>query len=1090
LELGDRKSALRTNASLPIPKEEIILTEDQEQDLKDHNILEPTLTASQKLELLQLLRRNQDVFAQHKYDLGCCNKGTHSIDTGNADPIHCNPHQMAYKLRPILKKELDEMLKHNIIEPSTSPWAAPVLMVKKKNGEWRPCVDFRKLNQVAKTSAYPLPKIQDIFTHLHRKRYFTALDMVKGFWQIPLDDASRDKTGFTTHFGQYRFNRLPFGLATSPSAFQHIMQLVLGDLNWAQCMVYVDDILIFSETFEEHLAAIQLTLERLHGANLKVNLKKSDFARSELLYLGHTVNAQGISVDPEKVKAVDSMREPESVLEVESALGKFNYYGRYIDNFAEIARPLFNLKKKNVPWKFGPDERNAFIQLKKALTSAPLLIHADISLPYMLSTDASGYALGAVLSQDQGRGEQPIGYASRTLKDAECRYSGIEREALGIYWAVVYFADYLYGSEFTIYTDHKPLTYLKEKPIKNPRIERWMSQLRDFNFTLEYRKGKDNQNADTLSRYPIIPCKSKVSRIVQTDESIVNDYDSTRASEIPKSTVAREKIGPATRKSRKTYDTMDTGTATKLDSSQLTCGYEGEIVIHPDYQDKEPPTVDSDTATAEEQPTDTVDPPVNEPPSINNIQLISSQDAMPNEDETRELLDNMARTQENDPVLSQVREYVNSRGQCTPKLKIARDIVLQQKTKLFIDDNAVLRIKTSKGYPTCIPTALYDYVFYQSHQSLGAGHVGTTKTLKRAEDRFWFPGMISYLADRVRSCSYCLAHKDPPKRTKQLLGEVTPARSTWERVHMDVWTLQGTGKTPRPGSTTRHTCVIAFVDAFSKYLVAVSAPNHTAATLVKVVLKDLIHPLGVPQTIVSDGAPEFTGKLQQQLFRIFGIARKIVTPYRPQANGNIERVFRTLRPMLAAVAHHDPERWPSRLPYVVYAYNTAYHESIQDTPFHVMFQRDANPLATEETLSDDPTTVKQAQKLAAEARNIVSKALYRSRRRNKAYYDEQSRPKGYQVGEIVMLMRQGPTRAPVRKLTPRWVGPFRIMDIKGAVLYVTPVQYPGNTPKPIHSDLAKPCPSSFVLKQTLEQLSTPFLAPDVIDPNLEAEADE
>jgi hypothetical protein len=189
------------------------------------------------------------VFAQHKYDLGCCNKGTHSIDTGNADPIHCNPHQMAYKLRPILKKELDEMLKHNIIEPTTSPWAAPVLMVKKKNGEWRPCVDFRKLNQVAKTSAYPLPKIQDIFTHLHRKRYFTALDMVKGFWQIPLDDASRDKTGFTTHFGQYRFNRLPFGLATSPSAFQHIMQLVLGDLNWAQCMVYVDDILIFSGDF-------------------------------------------------------------------------------------------------------------------------------------------------------------------------------------------------------------------------------------------------------------------------------------------------------------------------------------------------------------------------------------------------------------------------------------------------------------------------------------------------------------------------------------------------------------------------------------------------------------------------------------------------------------------------------------------------------------------------------------------------------------------------------------------------------------------------------------------------------------------------
>jgi hypothetical protein len=237
---------------------------------------------------VEVLEKYIDVFAKNKYDLGCCTKGTHHIDTGDAEPIHCVPHKIGYAVRKDMKEILDDMLDVDVIEPSTSPWAAPALMVKKKDGEWRLCVDFRKLNAIARTSAYPLPRIQDIFTQLHRMRYFSSLDMVKGFWQIPLDYESREKTSFTTVFGQYQFKRLPFGLATSPAAFQSIMNLALAGLNWIHCMVYIDDVLIFSNTWEEHLLRLGQVCEKLIEADLKAKLVKCEFARSQLLYLGHT----------------------------------------------------------------------------------------------------------------------------------------------------------------------------------------------------------------------------------------------------------------------------------------------------------------------------------------------------------------------------------------------------------------------------------------------------------------------------------------------------------------------------------------------------------------------------------------------------------------------------------------------------------------------------------------------------------------------------------------------------------------------------------------------------------------------------------
>ena len=409
------------------------------------------------------------------------------------------------------------MLRRGYIEPSQSDWAAPIVYVRKKDGSWRLCVDFRKLNQVLRPNVYPLPRIQDIFTILEGSRYFSSLDLAKGFWQIRISDASKHRTAFTTCFGLYHFKRLPMGLASAPSAFQESLASVLAGLNWVHAMVYLDDILVFSSTFAEHLQALDEVLERLTKANLRVKLRKCEFARSQLHYLGHVLNSQGIQPDPAKVQAVRAFAPPTDVKQLGTFLGKAAYYCRFIKGFSQIAAPLFRLRKKGVEFVMGEAEMDAFERIKSALCESPVLRHPDFTLPFILQTDASGFGLGAVLSQefkDDNPGEHPVAYASRTMKDAETRYSAFEKEALAITWAIKHFEQYLLCSKFRVMTDHKPLITMMSKQHENARVQNFVLKLQHYDFTVEYREGTSNGNADTLSRYPCIPLrKQRVARV-------------------------------------------------------------------------------------------------------------------------------------------------------------------------------------------------------------------------------------------------------------------------------------------------------------------------------------------------------------------------------------------------------------------------------------------------------------------------------------------------------------------------------------------------------------------------------------------------
>ena len=396
------------------------------------------------------------------------------------------------------------------MEPSTSEWAAQLVIVPKRNdkGEvsgWRICGDYRNLNAVTKADAEPLPLMQMVFDQLKGMRYFSKLDLLKGFNQIPVEPKSRELMAVSTPVGLYQPTVMPFGVKNAPGSFQREMRRVLsGKLNKG-VFVFIDDIIIYSRTEDEHLELIDWVLGRLEAEGYYANPAKCEFLRSQVSFLGHMVSREGLSMQQHKIAAVHNWPVPQSVKDVRAFLGLAGFYRRFVRNFASLAQPLTDLTKiaDRRWWSWGPEEQRAFDTLKQALTSAPVLAHPDPQRQWTVQTDASGYALGAVLSQQQDDGTmRPVAYWSHKLNSAARNYSASERELMAIVEATKHWRQYLHGSPHPVLlkSDHQPLVYLNTKEQLGRRLNRWMEELCDLTFEIGYVKGKDNAAADALSR--------------------------------------------------------------------------------------------------------------------------------------------------------------------------------------------------------------------------------------------------------------------------------------------------------------------------------------------------------------------------------------------------------------------------------------------------------------------------------------------------------------------------------------------------------------------------------------------------------------
>ncbi|MBV2113416.1 MAG: hypothetical protein KUF82_20885, partial [Candidatus Thiodiazotropha sp. (ex Ctena orbiculata)] len=469
------------------------------------------LTMKEKQKLSDLLSQYQEIFMAPDGLLGQTDLVEHEIETENHRPIKIPPRRIPIFKRDQVDQELNKMLAQGIVEPSDSPWSAPICLVKKKDGSCRFCIDFRNLNAITLKDAYPLPRIDDTLDSLAGSLWFSTLDLASGYWQIKVSEKSKKKTAFVTpHRGLYHFNVMPFGLTNAPATFQRLMERVLYGLTPQKCLCYLDDIIIVGETFEIALENLKLVFERLKEANLKLKPKKCSLFQTKVAYLGHIVSKDGTMCDPSKIEAIKYWPAPTNKSEVRSILGLIGYYRKFIPNFSERASPLTKLTRKKVKFHWDDKCYKAFQDLKACLIKSPILSFPKRSGTFVLDSDASLHGIGAVLSQIQNDEEKVIAYASRTLNPAQQQYCTTKRELLAVVTFMKHFKHYLLGQKFIIRTDHAPLIWLRNFKEPEGLIARWISVIETFDYTIQYRPGRQHQNADCLSRTPKRKCPNSL----------------------------------------------------------------------------------------------------------------------------------------------------------------------------------------------------------------------------------------------------------------------------------------------------------------------------------------------------------------------------------------------------------------------------------------------------------------------------------------------------------------------------------------------------------------------------------------------------
>jgi len=513
----------QNNDNLDLNEKSIHLIDSNDSFMNFSNIIDEKIMKNSNLNddeksiAKKTLYEFQDIFAVNKHDYGLCNRVKHEINIKPNTPIQQLIGKVPLNVEQWVDDQVNNLKAKGIIRDSVSPWSAPVVVVKKKNGDFRMCIDYRRLNSVTIRPTFNIPTTQSLFNHLADSKMFSAIDVSNAYHQCEIREEDKYLTAFGTRNGHFEFNRMPFGLVGAPFTFQRLITSILSSENWQICLIYLDDILIFSKNFEDQIHRVKAVLEKIRQSGLKLSLSKCNFFLSEVKYLGHVISADGLKADPDKIEVVKNWPVPATVNHLRRFLGFTNYYRKYIQGYANFTESLEQVLKDSCKSKVKRNDEskllwsskglNAFSHLKQALCSTPCLAFPQGNSTFILDTDASFETIGCVLSQVQDGEEKVIAYGSKKLSRAEIQYCITRKELLAVYYFVTYHRQLLLGRRFLIRTDHRALTWLLNwKSPNTTQYCSWVAELEIYDFDIEHRKGKDHINADFVSR-PFENCK-------------------------------------------------------------------------------------------------------------------------------------------------------------------------------------------------------------------------------------------------------------------------------------------------------------------------------------------------------------------------------------------------------------------------------------------------------------------------------------------------------------------------------------------------------------------------------------------------------
>jgi hypothetical protein len=994
-----------------------------------------SLPESAVVTLKQIITKYSDAFSQSENDLGSTQIVAHRIDTGSARPISQQLRRFPPAHVQAISEHVDSMLIQGIIEPAASPWSSNLVLVRKKDGSFRCCVDYRQLNSVTCKDAYPLPRIDTCLDAMATSKWFSTFDLRASYHQVMVDPRDMDKTTFICPRGMYRFRTMPFGLCNAGATFQRLMDIVMAGLHLDICLVYLDDIIIYSQSIEQHFERLVTILSRLRLAGLKLKPEKCALFQKAVSFLGHVISEDGISTDPAKIKVVVDWPTPTCQKDVRSFLGLANYYRRFVKNFAKTAATLNAALKRGGTFTWTAEMQESFDTLKSLLTSPPILAMPTDTGEFVLDTDASDFAIGAVLSQRQDGVERIVAYASRSLDKRERNYCVTRKELLAVVHFMKNFKQYLLGRNFKVRTDHAALIWLRNTPDPIGQQARWLEQMEEFNFVVEHRPGTKHGNADALSRRP---CPRFDCRCRQHER------------EVNSITIRRQQDN-------------NTSSINAGDACPQRAGDEAVDRT----EEREQPTFGG--------PADTAQSAIKGCQEV--IPLLNAEnDHVAREHAAGEVIssnllpwswEGLRTAQKEDPDIGGIIQFLQESTQKPDWKTVAlrsRDakVLWQMWSRLSIRDG-LLKRKFEEADGTSIrwqivwPKKLREEFLAIAHGGMTGGHMGRKKTAAAVQSRAYWPSWSSDIDIFIKRCVPCARYHrgSTPKHGPM---QIFPVGEPWETVSVDI-----TG--PHPRSSRGNQYILTLVDHFSKWAEAIAIPNHTAPVVARVLVNHVFSRFGSPRQLLTDRGPEFESNLFGELMKWFDIHKLRTTAYKPSTNGVVERFHRTLNAMLAKVINESQRDWDEHLQLVLAAYRASPHNSTGYSPNLLFLGRDTRmpldlvmglPAEERDPSFTTEDFIVDMQRRADFAYRVAREKLQLAAERRKVGYDINVKEQTFKEGDWVWYWNPRRYRAKSPKWQKCYTGPFLIVRSIPPVNFVLQ-QRARSKPFVTHADKLKRC---------------------------------